>query len=173
MQIATEAVMGNFTASVAQGLHAYRFDAIKNATFKRLYLKISNRGDYSLSPARLDELTKVKAKMQEIYSTGVICGDTTINVLNIAACPKEQLWSLSPEITRNMASSRNASLLLHIWKSWRAATGKKMLPHYLNYLILKNESAVRDGTIYCIHHNPPCDRVCQALCSLVVVCRLS
>ncbi|GAU93186.1 hypothetical protein RvY_05164 [Ramazzottius varieornatus] len=143
--IATEAVMGNFTATIAFGIRSYKFEAIKNVTYKRLYLKISNRGDYSLSPARLDELTKVKAKMQEIYSTGVICGDTKISVADIASCPKDKLWSLSPEITRQMTSSRNTSLLLHIWKSWRDATGKKMRPDYLKYLELKNESAVNDG----------------------------
>ncbi|OQV19522.1 Angiotensin-converting enzyme [Hypsibius exemplaris] len=136
-------VKTNFTYNVGQGIRSYKPEAITNSTYIRLYRKLSNSGDGALLGEKRENFTKIKADMERIYAAGVVCGDVSISVADMANCTIK--WTLSPNITRQLATSRNSTLLLHIWKSWRDSTGKRMRPLFLEYLKLKNESAIADG----------------------------
>ena len=142
-QVLMASAKTEFTYKIGHGIRAYRSEALKDPKFLRLYRKMSNSGDGALQGAKRDEFTRVKADMERIYAAGSVCEDMSIT--NISACPKDQKWTLSPNITSQLAKSRNATVLLHIWKSWRDVTGKKVRPLFLRYLELKNESAISDG----------------------------
>ena len=52
------------------------------------------------------------------------------------------------ELTQILATSRNTTELLWVWKNWRDATGIKMRPKYIRFAELLNEAATLNGRVY-------------------------
>ena len=140
------------TASFDQSTAIYVRSAFGNVDFrnnitqKRLYDKLILLGDANLNATDFAELQEVQNRMQFIYSNATICGDPNVHADDVTAdCPANQLLELEPHISGIFASSRNETLLRHVWKSWRDATGRKMRTDYARYVELKNKAARMDG----------------------------
>ncbi|XP_064085534.1 angiotensin-converting enzyme-like [Macrobrachium nipponense] len=93
-------------------------------------------------PAKLEEedqknLTQLGSIMSEIYSTGTVCLHNDQE--------SEECLNLEPDLTKLLATSRNYTLLAHIWESWRTNVARKIRPHYLQYVELKNKGAQLNG----------------------------
>lgn len=111
----------------------------------RLFDKMTKLGDAALSAEEFKELQEIGARMTETYSTALVCRNMSVSADNIGACPKSDQMTLEPDITQALASSRDPEMLLHLWKSWRDASGKKMRTDYQRYVELKNKAALLDG----------------------------
>ena len=56
-----------------------------------------------------------------------------------------ELYSLEPELTEVMASSRDAEELEYYWTQWREASGRTIKGNYHEYVDLYNEAAEING----------------------------
>ncbi|GAU87321.1 hypothetical protein RvY_00195-2 [Ramazzottius varieornatus] len=121
-------------------------DFSSNMTLERLYDKLVLLGDANLNSTDFSELQEVQTRMQRIYNTAKICRNPSIHADDVLSkCPKDQQLSLEPDVSQILATSRNETLLRHVWKSWRDATGKKMHGDYQRYVELKNKASSMDG----------------------------
>lgn len=76
------------------------------------------------------KLEDIRTKMQKIYSASQVYDSIAGKNL-----------SLSPDLTKIMASSQNYAKLMSAWKGWRDAVGPKIRPLYKEYVKLANEGA--------------------------------
>lgn len=146
--IASSEKAAKFDKDIATHLRAtFRdMDFSGNQTLKRIYDILTVLGDANLNEADFKQLQEVEARMKNIYSTAKICRLTNVHADNVEnSCPTEHQLELEPGITQIIQSSRNETLLKHVWKSWRDATGKKMRTDYRRYVDLKNKGARMDG----------------------------
>ncbi|XP_045155513.1 angiotensin-converting enzyme [Echinops telfairi] len=73
--------------------------------------------------------------MSRIYSTAKVCFPN-----KTATC-----WSLDPDLTNILASSRSYSMLLFAWEGWHDAAGIPLKPLYQEVTTLSNEAYRQDG----------------------------
>ncbi|XP_071508563.1 angiotensin-converting enzyme-like [Diadema antillarum] len=86
-------------------------------------------GDAALGEQDLEELTNLLANMETRYSTGKPCKED-------GTC-----YSLEPDLTRIMATSRDYAELYWAWDAWRAEVGAPARVDYARYVELKNMAA--------------------------------
>ncbi|NP_001193597.1 angiotensin-converting enzyme precursor [Bos taurus] len=94
----------------------------------------------TLGPANLDlekrqKYNSLLSNMSRIYSTAKVCFPN-----KTAPC-----WSLDPELTNILASSRSYTLLLYAWEGWHNAAGIPLKPLYQDFTALSNEAYKQDG----------------------------
>uniref|UniRef100_A0A672R989 Angiotensin-converting enzyme n=1 Tax=Sinocyclocheilus grahami TaxID=75366 RepID=A0A672R989_SINGR len=70
--------------------------------------------------------------MDSIYSTAKVC-------------PSEECWSLEPELTEIMATSRSYKRLLYAWEGWHNASGVPLRSLYSEFVELSNKASRMDG----------------------------
>lgn len=88
----------------------------------------------SKNTSKLDELAKIKATMQGIYSKGKVYDPVTKTNL-----------SLSPDLVKIMANSESYEWLLFAWDGWRVVTGPQIRSYYTQFVKLSNEGARENG----------------------------
>uniref|UniRef100_A0A8C6WKM3 Angiotensin-converting enzyme n=1 Tax=Neogobius melanostomus TaxID=47308 RepID=A0A8C6WKM3_9GOBI len=100
---------------------------------RKLYDKIVVLGPANLPPVAREEYNVILSNMDNIYSTAKVHPQPNIS------------WSLDPELTDIMATSRSYKKLLFAWEGWHNASGVPLKEYYPRFVELSNEASVADG----------------------------
>ncbi|KAM5150442.1 angiotensin-converting enzyme isoform 1-T1 [Callospermophilus lateralis] len=92
-------------------------------------------GPANLPLTKKQQYNSLLNNMSRIYSTGKVCFPN-----KTATC-----WSLDPEITNIMASSRSYAKLLFAWEGWHDTVGIPLKPLYQDFTALSNEAYRQDN----------------------------
>lgn len=115
------------------------FDAIRqnftDSKLRRVIETIRTLGPANLPLARRQQYNSLQNNMNRIYSTSKVCLPN-----KTATC-----WSLEPELTNILASSRSYAKLLFAWESWHDVVGIPLKPLYQDFTALSNEAYKQDG----------------------------
>ncbi len=118
------------SAGVRYAKEATRFDglAVDTETARKLkLLKISLTVAAPADPAEAAELTRLGAAMEGMYGKGKYCPE------------KDKCLNLE-DITKIMATSRDAKQLLDVWTGWHSIA-PPIKPNYVRYVELANKGA--------------------------------
>ncbi|XP_076616131.1 angiotensin-converting enzyme [Chaetodon auriga] len=102
---------------------------------KKLMAKIKILGAANLP---LDDRKKYNEKLSEmdkIYSTAKVHPEPGVS------------WSLEPELTDIMASSRSYKKLLYVWDEWHKAAGVPLKTPFSEFVKLSNKASQADGFV--------------------------
>lgn len=126
-------VMSNHT--LQYGLKARQFDStdFQDPKVKRILKKLSDIERAALPEEELKEYNQLLSDMETTYSVAKICD------------AGKNCKALDPELTNIMAQSRDYSELLHSWKGWRDASGKKIRDQFRKYVEMSNKAAKLNG----------------------------
>ncbi|XP_021103199.1 angiotensin-converting enzyme isoform X3 [Heterocephalus glaber] len=102
---------------------------------RRVIGAVRTLGPANLPLAKRQQYNSLLSNMSRIYSTGKVCFPN-----KTATC-----WSLDPELTNILASSRNYAMLLFSWEGWHNAVGIPLKPLYQDFTTLSNEAYKQDG----------------------------
>ncbi|XP_062936388.1 angiotensin-converting enzyme [Cynocephalus volans] len=92
-------------------------------------------GPANLPLAKRQQYNSLLSNMSRIYSTAKVCFPN-----KTATC-----WSLDPELTDILASSRSYAKLLFAWEGWHDTVGIPLKPLYQDFTALSNEAYKQDG----------------------------
>uniref|UniRef100_H2NUD7 Angiotensin-converting enzyme n=1 Tax=Pongo abelii TaxID=9601 RepID=H2NUD7_PONAB len=92
-------------------------------------------GSANLPLAKRQQYNALLSNMSRIYSTAKVCLPN-----KTATC-----WSLDPDLTNILASSRSYAMLLFAWEGWHNAAGIPLKPLYEDFTALSNEAYKQDG----------------------------
>jgi len=118
------------SAGVAYAKQATRFDGLSldpETARKLKLLKLSLTAATPADPAEAAELTRLGAAMEGMYGKGKYC-------------PPEGKCLDLEDITKIMATSRDAKQLLEVWAGWHSIA-PPMKPSYARYVELANKGA--------------------------------
>ncbi|KAL4660481.1 angiotensin-converting enzyme [Arapaima gigas] len=117
-----------------------RFPDNVTGTFKDEQLKKLVKGISILGPANLptgerEKYNSILSQMDNIYSTAKVCP------------PGQEVncWSLEPELTQIMATSRSYKKLLYAWEGWHNNSGVPQKALYPLFVKLSNNASRMDG----------------------------
>ncbi|KAM6175753.1 angiotensin-converting enzyme [Erethizon dorsatum] len=102
---------------------------------RRVIGAVRTLGPANLALAKRQQYNSLLSNMSRIYSTGKVCFPN-----ETATC-----WSLDPELTNILASSRSYAMLLFAWEGWHDAVGIPLKPLYQDFTTLSNEAYKQDG----------------------------
>ncbi len=128
--LAAQANEKSISAGVRYAKQATRFDgvAVDAETARKLkLLKLALTVAAPADPAEAAELTRLGAAMEGMYGKG-------------RYCPPEGKCLDLEDITRIMATSRDARQLLDVWAGWHAIA-PAIKPNYVRYVELANKGA--------------------------------
>ncbi|XP_022079667.1 angiotensin-converting enzyme-like protein Ace3 [Acanthaster planci] len=117
-------------------INASRFNTTNfPANITRQLLKIIvNVGENAFqNKDKLQELKDLKVQMKTRYSNAKACNGPRSTA---GSC-----MPFTPDAENLMASSRDYTELLHLWKSWRDANGPSTRPNFARYVALSNLAA--------------------------------
>ncbi|KAK7919784.1 hypothetical protein WMY93_011068 [Mugilogobius chulae] len=126
-QLQVQASMDEQAFSEAWGHEAKKLQS------QKLFDKIVVLGPANLPTAEREEYNTILSTMDNIYSTAKV--HPTQNVS----------WSLEPELTEIMATSRSYKKLLFAWEGWHNASGVPLKAYYPRFVELSNKGSVVDG----------------------------
>ncbi|XP_064127021.1 angiotensin-converting enzyme isoform X1 [Loxodonta africana] len=106
-----------------------------NPQLRRVIRSIRILGPANLALAKRQQYNSLLSNMSRIYSTSKVCFPN-----KTATC-----WSLDPELTNILASSRSYTMLLFAWEGWHDAVGIPLKPLYQDFTALSNEAYKQDG----------------------------
>lgn len=134
-----QAVAADFQKETWKNATKFAWKSFRDETeIYRWFKSLSILGLAALPDGKLNQLNKLVADMEDIYSKGKVCQQKSPK-----GAPCE--WSLEPELSEMMSKSRDYKLLKYIWKSWRDVSGKKIKNKFLQYVSLSNEGAKLNG----------------------------
>nr|XP_008010356.2 angiotensin-converting enzyme isoform X1 [Chlorocebus sabaeus] len=96
---------------------------------------VGTLGSANLPLAKRQQYNALLSNMSRIYSTAKVCLPN-----KTATC-----WSLDPDLTNILASSRSYAMLLFAWEGWHNAAGIPLKPLYEDFTALSNEAYKQDG----------------------------
>ncbi|EDM06349.1 angiotensin I converting enzyme (peptidyl-dipeptidase A) 1, isoform CRA_b [Rattus norvegicus] len=102
---------------------------------RRIIGSVQTLGPANLPLTQRLQYNSLLSNMSRIYSTGKVCFPN-----KTATC-----WSLDPELTNILASSRNYAKVLFAWEGWHDAVGIPLRPLYQDFTALSNEAYRQDG----------------------------
>lgn len=113
----------------------FKDDVLNNLTEKdrKLVEKIKLLGAANLPQEEREEYNTILSKMDSIYSTAKVHPQPDVT------------WSLEPELSEIMASSRSYKRLLYAWDAWRNASGVPLKEIYPQFVNLSNKASQADG----------------------------
>ncbi|XP_077108784.1 angiotensin-converting enzyme isoform X2 [Ranitomeya variabilis] len=102
---------------------------------KKVIESIWTLGVANLAESERNQTNNILSQMEEIYSKAKVCppGQTT------------NCWSLDPDLTDIMATSRSYKKLLYAWEGWHNSAGKPLRSLYPEFVKLSNKAYVLDG----------------------------
>ncbi|XP_051035002.1 angiotensin-converting enzyme isoform X2 [Phodopus roborovskii] len=106
-----------------------------DSKLRRVIETIRTLGPANLPLAQRQQYNSLLNNMSRIYSTSKVCFPN-----KTATC-----WSLEPELTNILASSRSYAKLLFAWESWHDVVGIPLKPLYQDFTALSNEAYKQDG----------------------------
>ncbi|XP_054986975.1 angiotensin-converting enzyme isoform X2 [Sorex araneus] len=119
----------------AKELYDPHWQTFKNRTLQRIIQNVRILGPANLELPERQEYNSLLSKMNQIYSTAKVCFPN-----KTAPC-----WSLDPELTTILATSRSYTQLLFAWEGWHDASGIPLKPLYQNFTALSNKAYQQDG----------------------------
>nr|5AMC_A Chain A, ANGIOTENSIN-CONVERTING ENZYME [Homo sapiens] len=102
---------------------------------RRIIGAVRTLGSANLPLAKRQQYNALLSQMSRIYSTAKVCLPQ-----KTATC-----WSLDPDLTNILASSRSYAMLLFAWEGWHNAAGIPLKPLYEDFTALSNEAYKQDG----------------------------
>ncbi|XP_054851332.1 angiotensin-converting enzyme [Eublepharis macularius] len=102
---------------------------------KKIISSIQTLGPSNLPVDKRQLYNTILSEMDSIYSTAKVCPPNQ----------NSSCWSLEPEITDIMATSRSYRKLLYAWESWHNAAGIPLRAKYEDFVSLSNEAYRMDG----------------------------
>jgi peptidyl-dipeptidase A len=108
--------------------NASQFDLSKLQEDTARQIKLLRNSTQLKNETEQKEAADLSSKLSTLYSTAKVGND-----------------SLSPELDKIMARSRDYNTLLNAWWGWRNASGRKMRETYKRYVDLKNKGARENG----------------------------
>ncbi|XP_068231191.1 angiotensin-converting enzyme-like [Palaemon carinicauda] len=119
-------------------LNASKFDygSFESIDLYRKFRFLSKQGVGALDVTDLNEYKTRQSRMENIYSTAVICDYHE---------PSKCDLTLDPDVELIMATSEDWEELRYFWDQWREMTGKLMREDFIKYVELSNKAAVIDG----------------------------
>ncbi|XP_041431911.1 angiotensin-converting enzyme isoform X1 [Xenopus laevis] len=102
---------------------------------KNIISSIRTLGASNLNISMREEYNTILSQMDSIYSTSKVCPPN----------PNEKCWSLEPELTEIMATSRSYKKLLYAWDGWHNSAGIPLKEKYLKFVQLSNDAYRMDG----------------------------
>lgn len=124
-----------FNKDVAMRLKDFDIDHFHNETLKRLIRKMTDIGDSVLDAKKFTDLKDAIMNMKNIYAKTKI------------PCYKDErtLYSLEPEITNILESSKDPEELKYYWTRWYDLTGRPNRRDFWTYVNLRNLAAEANG----------------------------
>ncbi|XP_056404141.1 angiotensin-converting enzyme isoform X2 [Hyla sarda] len=126
--------------NAAWGLKAKELfhDTYSNFTdpqLKKVIESIWTLGVANLNETARNRTNNILSQMEEIYSTSKVCppGQST------------NCWSLEPDLSEIMATSRSYKRLLYAWEGWHNSCGVPLREKYQEFVGLSNEAYRLDG----------------------------
>ncbi|TRY89927.1 hypothetical protein DNTS_000391 [Danionella cerebrum] len=108
-------------------------DTFTNPTLKKLIKKINVLEAANLPAAERERYNTILSQMDSIYSKAKVCPSP------------EECWSLEPELSEIMATSRSYKRLLYAWEGWHNSSGVPLRPLYPEFVELSNKATQMDG----------------------------
>ena len=144
--------------TVALAKKSTRFDGLKlpaDVARKIKLLKLSLTLATPADPKEAEELTRIVASMEGAYGKGKYCPAGKSPCLDLE------------DLTRLMATSRNATELLDAWRGWHAIS-RPMRPEFVRYVELANKGArelgfADDGAMWRAKYDMPPDDFAREL----------
>lgn len=120
-----------FVKNSAMKLLKFNSADFMNATLKRIIDKLTNIGDAILDSTDFNKMKDAVMTMQSNYATAKVPSFADKNIM----------YSLEPEITTILESSRNVDELKYYWEQWYELTGKPSRGNFYKYINLRNKAA--------------------------------
>ncbi|EDL34253.1 angiotensin I converting enzyme (peptidyl-dipeptidase A) 1, isoform CRA_a [Mus musculus] len=118
----------------AKELYESIWQNFTDSKLRRIIGSIRTLGPANLPLAQRQQYNSLLSNMSRIYSTGKVCFPN-----KTATC-----WSLDPELTNILASSRSYAKLLFAWEGWHDAVGIPLKPLYQDFTAISNEAYRQD-----------------------------
>ncbi|KAI0233168.1 Angiotensin-converting enzyme [Lamellibrachia satsuma] len=137
VSLVANAKVSAFEKKEVQSASRFPWKNFTDPLVRREFAKITNMGNSILPADELGRLHKLRAQMQQIYSTARVCdkpGDTS-----------GQCYPLDPDVTNLMATSVDWDELLWAWVGWRNVTGREMPELFEQFVSLQNRAARTNG----------------------------
>ncbi|XP_075846496.1 angiotensin-converting enzyme [Microtus pennsylvanicus] len=119
----------------AKELYGPIWQNFTDSKLRKVIGTICTLGPANLPLAQRQQYNSLLNNMSRIYSTGKVCFPN-----KTATC-----WSLDPELSNILASSRSYAKLLFAWESWHDVVGIPLKPLYQEFTDLSNEAYKQDG----------------------------
>lgn len=119
----------------AKDLFNKTFDTFKDAQLQKIINSIWTLGASNLNASDRLEYNTILSDMDRIYSTAKVCPPSQTT----------DCWSLEPELTEIMATSRSYKKLLYAWEGWHDSAGKPLRNKYEQFVQLSNKAYRMDG----------------------------
>ncbi|KAM9832332.1 angiotensin-converting enzyme [Neosynchiropus ocellatus] len=108
-------------------------DTLPDPKDKKLLDKVMVLGPANLPQKEREEYNTILSTMDNIYSTAKVRPEPNVS------------WSLEPELTDIMATSRSYKRLLYAWEGWHNESGVPLKKHYPRFVELSNTASQADG----------------------------
>lgn len=108
-------------------------ETFTNPDLKKIIKKINVLGPANLPTPERERYNTILSQMDSIYSTAKVCPTP------------EECWSLEPELTEIMATSRSYKRLLYAWEGWHNSSGVPLRSLYPEFVELSNKASRMDG----------------------------
>ncbi|MGH0131856.1 UNVERIFIED_CONTAM: hypothetical protein FKN15_047959 [Acipenser sinensis] len=115
------------------------FDSIlpsfNDKQLKKLISKIRILGVANLPVDERERYNTILSQMDNIYSTAKVCPPGV----------SDKCWSLDPDLTNLLATSRNYKKLLYAWEGWHNQSGVPLREKYPEFVKLSNKASTMDN----------------------------
>ncbi|XP_051968866.1 angiotensin-converting enzyme-like isoform X2 [Xyrauchen texanus] len=108
-------------------------DTFVNPELKKIIKKIKVLGPANLPTTERERYNTILSQMDSIYSTAKVCPSL------------DECWSLEPELTEIMATSRSYNRLLYAWEGWHNISGVPLRALYPEFVEVSNKASRMDG----------------------------
>ncbi|XP_053309980.1 angiotensin-converting enzyme [Spea bombifrons] len=121
--------------SKAKELFNDTFASFNDSQLKKIITSIWTLGASNLALGEREEYNTILSQMDNIYSTAKVCPPNQ----------NTNCWSLDPDLTEIMATSRSYKKLLYAWEGWHDAAGIPLKSKYERFVQLSNKAYKQDG----------------------------
>ncbi|XP_063315425.1 angiotensin-converting enzyme [Pelobates fuscus] len=119
----------------AKELFNATYDTFGDPQLKKIINSIWTLGASNLPLVEREEYNNILSLMDQIYSTAKVCPPTQTT----------NCWSLEPDLSEIMATSRSYKKLLYAWEGWHNAAGIPLKSKYERFVQLSNQAHKMDG----------------------------
>ncbi|XP_037347809.1 angiotensin-converting enzyme isoform X1 [Talpa occidentalis] len=119
----------------AKELYDGVWENFNDPTLRRIISGVRILGPANLDMSKRQQYNSLLSNMNRIYSTAKVCFPN-----KTAPC-----WSLDPDLTHILTSSRSYARQLFAWEGWHNAVGVPLKPLYEQFTALSNEAYRSDN----------------------------